>query len=199
MTFLVHETYSNRNRYSIYRSNPAFTEFRLVHSGHTKSGNIPHVIVPYADGYLLSDFYYNEFHFAADPQKRRLSEEYVLKAAYSTLFAKFRLARSEANLSDFLKNSPKGLVPVGEFRDFVRAEFASGGFKSIKEYCDTTAYAFVPFPGEITYVSPETGEERVFETTCSNPAHFEVDPETGDAYVSSHNFNYLNKTVLEYF
>lgn len=123
----------------------------------------------------------------------------MLKAAYSGLFAKFRENRPDAVLSDFLKNTPKGLAPVDAFREFVRGEFAAGGFRSIKEYSDTTNYAFVPFPGEITYVRPGDGAEKVFETTCSNPAHFEVDLSNGDVYVSSHNFNYLNRTVLEYF
>lgn len=171
-----------------------------MHFGYTKSGNIPHAIVEYQKGYLLSDFYYNEFRFAGDPSKRRLSEEEILTAAYSKLFSEFAKERRESlAFSDFCKKSPKGMVPIADFADYVRKTFADAGCKSIKEYCDGTAFRFDPLPGEITYVDPQRGVEAVFETTCSNPAHFEVDPETGEIYVSSHNFNYLNRNVLEYF
>lgn len=89
ITFLVHETYGNRKKYSIYRSDPGFARFEKVYSGHTRSGNIPHVIVPYRSGFLLSDFYYNDFHFANDPRKTRISEETLLNTVYRRLLRQF--------------------------------------------------------------------------------------------------------------
>lgn len=205
VTFLVHETYANRNKYSVYRSDPSFSDFKKICSGHTRSGNIPHVIVPYGKGFLLSDFYYNEFHFRADSAKTRLNEESVLETVYRKLLEGYFSesgqdpAMSRTRFREFIKNSPKGVVPVGPFRTYVWEKFRAADCKGIKEYCDATGLRFDAFPGEITYLDPESGTESVFETTYSNPAHFEVDPETGDVYVSSHNFNYLNRLVLEYF
>lgn len=206
ITFLVHETYGNRKKYSIYRSDPAFSEFEKIHTGHTRSGNIPHVLVPYRSGFLLSDFYYNDFHFKNDPAKTRISEDILLNTVYRRLLSKFLQETGEAEevtdelFRKYVRNGKKGVLPVDAFERFVSEVYRKANCKGFKEYCDwSSAYAFDAFPGEITYVDVATGTERTFRTTCSNPAHFEIDPETGDAYVSSHNFNYLNRVILEYF
>lgn len=206
ITFLVHETYGNRKKYSIYRSDASFAKFEKIHTGHTRSGNIPHVLVPYRNGFLLSDFYYNDFHFKNDPAKTRVSEEVLLNTVYRRLLRQFFKETGEAEtvtdelFRKYVRNGSRGVVPVDGFAEHLSELYRKADCKGFKEYCDrSAAYSFDAFPGEVTYVDVTTGEERTFATTCSNPAHFEIDQETGDAYVSSHNFNYLNRVVLEYF
>jgi hypothetical protein len=68
------------------------------------------------------------------------------------------------------------------------------GKKDVKQICDSEPeLTFTALPGYITLIDLDTDRETSYETTAASPAHFEIDTDTSNVYVSSHNFADVNR------
>lgn len=180
---------SNKPQFKInyYKSDLRLENIKKIHK--TKGWQAPHVTRKYKRTLLNSDFYITKFTLVNSgrefPGKYSLLR-YLYRGMYNN-YCKMMLA--EPTDKGFHKAvNTDGMRPTFSFFFSLYLKYKYGK-KNLKQICDSEpAFTFATLPGYITLIDLDTDKETPYETTTSAPAHFEIDEDSDDVYVSSHNF-----------
>jgi hypothetical protein len=175
-----------------YRASLDLADLENILCVDTLSPVAPHVTKKHQKYLLSSDFGYRKFRNTKTGTVYIGGTEYA-SFVFEDMYREYCLEKgSEFSREEFLarnKIEESGIILESDFASFYKKK--GNNFLGV---CDNfEKYNFEALPGTITLLDLEEKKLKSFQTTFCTPAHFEIDPETGVIYASSHNFVSLDK------
>jgi hypothetical protein len=192
-TVLIQNNSDRRlSKVNYYKSDLRLEKIKKIHE--TKGWQTPHVTRKYKQTLLNSDFYTTKFKLVNSG--REFSGKYsLLRYIYRSIYNNYcRMTLTESTDKGFAKAvNMDGKKPAFSFFFSLYLKYKYGK-KDVKQICDSEPeLTFTALPGYITLIDLDTDRETSYETTAASPAHFEIDTDTSNVYVSSHNFADVNR------
>jgi len=153
----------------------------------------PHVTRRYKDYLFNSKFKNNSFKFVNIGKIVSTKFElydYAITEMFRVYCNKKGEEFTKKNMANYVFYDSNRFLLDQRFIDFLKSEF---GNKVFRQTCDDIGCRFVSLPGTFTVFNMKTGLEDEYRSSVANPAHFEIDEENDDIYISSHNFVILDR------
>lgn len=164
-------------------------KYEVIHKEENFLGSSPHVTKKFGEYIFCSEFSRERLNFNGQTGRSLDLMNFVFRDLYEEFCTKKGLVFSEGN---FLKNNSVSVENVKLEENFT--SFVKEKGKNLLEICQRNKkYNFTAEQGLISILDIKNKKLNYYKTSTCTPAHFEIDEESNNVYVSSHNFVFLDK------
>ncbi len=186
---------TGRSRLVLHRASLDLSEIEDI--AVPESIELPHTTKKIGDYILNSHFLHCQFKHLYSGKIFKNQHTYAL-FIYKMLYKEYCQKKGLPYADSFFHNATSfSEIEKISSSDSNFSSFCLSRGKTFLKICERNPkYTFALLPGIITIMDLKTKKVESFNSTAPAPAHFEIDPKTGDIFTSSHSFLGFERVYL---